>query len=225
MATSKRYCHQTIRFANQTQYKIKYYSTIMQVDIENKGKTPEQILEQYKRFLLKLPTKVGNIAVLFFKDNIRERQGFLDISIEGWESGKSGVLKKAGGKMLIEKGNLLSGITQSVSGTKVMVYIIGVAAKYAEIHNTGGTITVTPKMRKFFWAKYYENNKKIVLKKDGKTHTKASITINAIAQYYKNLALAKKLVIPKRKFIGNSVTLDNDIKKYIEDNLQVIFNG
>jgi len=210
---------------SQREYKFKQYIPIMQVDVKNIGKTPAQVLEDYKRMLTQLPTKVGNIAVLFFKDNIRERQGFLDTSIEGWKASKSGVLKKAGGKMLIEKGNLLSGITQSVSGTKVMVYVIGVAAKYAEIHNTGGTITVTPKMRKFFWAKYYEFNKKIVLKKDGKTHTKASIAINAVAEYYKNLALAKKLVIPKRKFIGNSTTLDNDIKKYIEDNLQTIFNG
>jgi phage gpG-like protein len=195
----------------------------MQVNFKHYGKKIEDINLEMQNFLRVAPYKIGNTAVLFFKDNIRERQGFLDTTIDGWAESKTGIIKKAGGKMLIEKGNLLRGITQQVNGTKVMVYVIGVAAKYAEIHNTGGTITVTPKMRKFFWAKYYENSKKIVTLQNGKLSTK-SVAINQIAEYYKNLALAKTLVIPKRRYIGNSATLNHEINNYLYENLDKIFN-
>jgi phage gpG-like protein len=204
-------------------HKIKQHFSIMQVNFKHYGKKIEDINLEMQNFLRVAPYKIGNTAVLFFKDNIRERQGFLDTTIDGWAENKTGIIKKAGGKMLIEKGNLLRGITQQVNGTKVMVYVIGVAAKYAEIHNTGGIITVTPKMRKFFWAKYYENSKKIVTLQNGKLSTK-SVAINQIAEYYKNLALAKTLVIPKRRYIGNSATLNHEINNYLYDNLDKIFN-
>lgn len=204
-------------------HKIKQHFSIMQVNFKHYGKKIEDINAQMQNFLRVAPYKIGNTAVLFFKDNIRERQGFLGTTIDGWAESKTGIIKKAGGKMLIEKGNLLRGITQQVNGTKVMVYVIGVAAKYAEIHNIGGTITVTPKMRKFFWAKYYENSKKIVTLQNGKLSTK-SVAINQIAEYYKNLALAKTLVIPKRRYIGNSATLNHEINNYLYENLDKIFN-
>ena len=54
--------------------------------------------------------------------------------------------------------------------------------KYSKIHNEGGTIRITEKMRKFFWAKYYETRD----------------------ESWKYMALTKKSVIaiPKRQFMG-----------------------
>lgn len=63
---------------------------------------------------------------------------------------------------------------------------------YAQLHNEGGTVTITAKMRRFFWAKYFETKE----------------------DYWKNLALTKKtkLRIPKRKFIGQSQVLNMKFK-------------
>lgn len=65
---------------------------------------------------------------------------------------------------------------------------------YAAIHNYGGTITVTEKMKKFFWAKYKQTKQ----------------------ERYKHLALMKtgtKIKMPQRQFIGNSP----EVKKAVED--------
>ena len=52
----------------------------MQVEVKNTGKTPEQMVAELQNFKRRLPAGVGNIAVRFFKDNITERQGFLNSS-------------------------------------------------------------------------------------------------------------------------------------------------
>lgn len=75
----------------------------------------------------------------------------------------------------------------------------GEGIPYAAIHNNGGTIvvTVTERMRKFFWAMYMktENDK------------------------WKWMALTKNtqlnIQIPKRQFIGESETLNNNVGKWI----------
>lgn len=193
----------------------------MQIKIENTGKSIDQIVAQLSVLINRtLPVKIGNTAVLFFKDNIRQRQGFLDIQLDGWEANKTTVLQKPGKKMLIERGNLLSGITHSFNGSTIMVYVIGAAKKYAEIHNTGGTIPVTPKMAKFFWAKYFEANKQI-----GTGKSQKAKQMSELANYYKNMALAKEIVIPKRKYIGDSFELNKAIKILIEKELNTILNN
>ena len=127
----------------------------MQVEVKNTGKTPEQMVAELQNFKRRLPAGVGNIAVRFFKDNITERQGFLNSSLELWQKGRRMRFRQSH-DLLIGKCNLVRGINYSVSGDTVIVNVIGTAAKYAEIQNAGGTITVTDKMRRFFWAKYFE---------------------------------------------------------------------
>lgn len=91
--------------------------------------------------------------------------------------------QKAGkGITLIHNGNLANSITSRVEGQKVK---IGTNVPYARIHHEGGTIKqkITQKQRSFFWAKYYESDKK-----DDK---------------WKGAALAKELniKIPKRPYM------------------------
>lgn len=65
---------------------------------------------------------------------------------------------------------------------------------YSAIHNEGGTITVTPKMKKYFWAMY---------KKTGKDH-------------YKYMALKKAgttITIPQRQFLGPYEGMDKTIER------------
>ena len=83
---------------------------------------------------------------------------------------------------------------------------------YASIHNEGGKIVVTEKMKKFFWAKAYEAQGKVknTKLKSGKESKSKSIKHhnekwNKQAEFYKNLALKKagsKIDMPQRQFIG-----------------------
>ena len=88
-------------------------------------------------------------------------------------------------------GRLRRSITARISGHCV---IFTSSEPYAAIHNYGGTITVTEKMKKFFWAKYKQTKQ----------------------ERYKHLALMKtgtKIKMPQRQFIGNSP----EVKKAVED--------
>lgn len=72
---------------------------------------------------------------------------------------------------------------------------------YAAIHNEGGTITVTEKMKKYFWAMY------------AKTKLPS----------YKRMALmkvGKKIKMPKRQFIGNHARVDRAVERCIDDNVK-----
>lgn len=77
---------------------------------------------------------------------------------------------------------------------------------YAAIHNSGGKIPVTPKMRKFFWRRYYETSGRMTKLKSGKVSgSKRNVKLSTEAQFYKNMALTKKthINIPQRQFVGN----------------------
>ncbi len=95
-----------------------------------------------------------------------------------------------GRKILSGKsGDLFSSISSSISENRITVLF---GTNYAEIHNRGGRIGVTKKMRKFFWAKYYETKKEV----------------------WKKLALTKKgyIEIPKREF---ALLTEEDLRRII----------
>lgn len=95
---------------------------------------------------------------------------------------------------------------------------------YAQIHNEGGKIKITPKMQRFFWAKYYEYSGAVSFKKTGtQGQNKRNIKLSKEAELYKSLALKKVgdyIVIPKRQFIGHAPEVDKAVKDVIEDNLK-----
>ena len=105
------------------------------------------------------PVTIGNLAVEHFKDNFR-KGGFVDRSLEKWQPAKrQGVLGGAAGQY----GPLLSShptLSQSITMRPGIARVtITTPVKCAPIHNDGGVThpTVTPKMRKFAWYKYYSN--------------------------------------------------------------------
>ena len=55
---------------------------------------------------------------------------------------------------LQESGTLRKSIRTNIRGRSL---VFSSSVPYASIHNEGGTITITRKMQRFFWAKYYEN--------------------------------------------------------------------
>jgi phage gpG-like protein len=103
-------------------------------------------------------------------------------------------------------------------------------APYASLHNNGGKIPITPKMRSFFWAMYYKNAGKMTTLKSGKaSKSKRNVALSTEAQFYKNMALTKKdaFVVPQRRIIGDHPkvkTIVQDvanraIKEYVETKL------
>lgn len=113
-----------------------------------------------------------------------ERKGFFG---QSWRPRKF----ESKGTILMQTGNLRRSIRAKVSGN---VVIFSSSLPYAAIHNEGGTITVTAKMKKYFWAKYAEAER-----------NKKSKHVTGAASFYKAMALKKigsKIEIPERRFIG-----------------------
>lgn len=83
---------------------------------------------------------------------------------------------------------------------------------YMGLHNRGGKIKITPRMRKYFWAMYYKNGGKS--RKPG-----------AAALYWRCMALSKKdaITIPQRQVIGDHPRVRQAAREVIHQNLQNAF--
>lgn len=100
-------------------------------------------------------------------------------------------------------------------------------APYAGIHNTGGKIRITAKMRKFFWAKFYETSGKVKMTKGGKVSgSKQNMAVSDKAAFWRGMALHKSdhIVIPQRQVIGNhrqvKATIEKVANKAIKEYMQ-----
>ena len=180
----------------------------------------------------KLPVLVGRTAKDHFQENFRQG-GFVDGSLHPWQEVQR---RKKGGKRASAKyGTLLSGRNHLFSSIK---YIPGDSSltvtndvEYAALHNNGGHPQVTPKMRKFAWAQYYQAagiTKR--MKAGGKKRKAIEENLPEEALKWKRLALTTKETldvkasIPKRQFIGESRELNQKIENLIETNITNILN-
>ena len=129
-----------------------------------------------------LPRELGYIILQETNENFR-KQSFNNVP---WQLRKNG---ETGRNLLVQAGTLRRSIrVENANWTQIN---IATDLKYAKIHNEGGKITVTAKMKKYFWARYYKTKKK----------------------FWKNLALTKKrsLNIPQRQFLGIDTNLQQKI--------------
>jgi phage gpG-like protein len=182
----------------------------------------------------KMPIMAGQMAVTHFQDNFR-KGGFVDGGLHPWKPSKRiGRSKGADGErgtLLGSRQELFNSIHYKPGDGMVTVYT---NCEYAAIHNEGGTInmqvhpTLTPKMRRFAWAKYYEA---MGVKKGQKVAKGANVPPEA--DKWRKLALSKKqrltinlhIVMPKRQFIGDSKELTDKIRKKFETEVRKIFNS
>lgn len=89
---------------------------------------------------------------------------------------------------------------------------------YASIHNEGGAIIVTKRMKGHFWIKYREVTEG--LKK------RSELTTEAV--FYKAMALKKvgsKIIIPRRQFIGQAPEMEKALIEIVEDKLSEYFKS
>lgn len=103
---------------------------------------------------------------------------------------------------LQQSGKLRKSIRGRVSGYSV---IFSSSEPYAAIHNQGGKIQVTAKMRKFFWAMYYKNGK----------HGQKAEAFRALALK----PIGSHIVIPQRQFIGKSPRVDQIVETVVSEHV------
>ena len=140
-----------------------------------------------------------------------ERKAFFSQPWKERKNGRLGSLMAIGGGRGL-RGSILSRVEgDSVKWTSSM--------PYAEIHNEGGEIEVTAKMKRFFWRRYYELAKNVIYRRDG-TATGGTAAFAAEALLFKSLALKKvgdKIIIPQRRFIGDAPEVDAAVEKVVEN--------
>ena len=136
-----------------------------------------------------------------------ERQAFFN---EAWERRKSPVHGTRSGHLLVNTGALRGSIQSKVDGDSVVFWS---DLPYAGIHNDGGEIIVTARMKKFFWAKHREANGGAWGRK-GRGGTEA--------EFWKMMALKKVgsvVRIPRRRFIGVNSEVEKIVLQIVEDGL------
>jgi phage gpG-like protein len=175
-----------------------------------------------------LPVKVGTTAVNMFKDNFTEG-GFFG---QTWQEPIRRKLSFNGargqyGTLQSRSSHLMRSFEKDIKTPGRVV--IRNPVEYAAIHNDGGTITVTAKMKRYFMAKFIETKGSMSMTKKGKLgKNKRNQGLSREAQFY--LAMAHKqegsqIRMPKRRFMGNHPVLTkkisdiiyNELKKFIED--------
>jgi len=127
-------------------------------------------------------------------------------------------------RLLLQRGNMYNAIRYRAAAGTVYIGVDGAAVPYAQIHNEGGKIAVTPKMRKYFWAKYYENANRAAKKADSTRDSdiRKYAKDNATAEFWKRLALTKKTAfdIPKRTFLQpDTAKLRTQVSRDIDEAL------
>lgn len=100
---------------------------------------------------------------------------------------------------------------------------------YAAIHNEGGDIKVTARMKRFFWAMYYKANGGLGRRKDGTLRKDRKNTrLTTEAEFWKHLALMKVgsvIRMPRRRFIGNHPSLEEEVKAIIASRVEEFLNN
>lgn len=150
-----------------------------------------------------------------------ERQAFFS---EAWQRRKSPT--RPGGHILVDSGSLRRSIRSEIRESSVVFLSEHPAAA---IHNEGGEIVVTAKMKRFFWHKYYSAAGSFGRKKDGsKRNDRRTLQLTDEADFWKAMALMKvgsKIRIPQRKFLGTSPEVEAAVRQIIEENLTEYINN
>lgn len=166
------------------------------------------------------PARVGEMAISHFRKNFRDA-GWNDGGLAKWPTTKR---QQMGGKgayygntpLLSGRNNLYGGFTYNTSPGRV---VVSNNVEYARIHNEGGSIThrITPRMRKYAWAKFFEETG---IKKGDSSDQRKQKEANAgeRSAMWKRLALAPKqsstVRIPQRRFMGKTAELEQKVKDY-----------
>jgi len=147
-----------------------------------------------------------------------ERKAFFD---RGWKTTNH---PNSRGSLLLRSGRLRKSI-KSVQGNKSISW--SSSLPYASIHNEGGKMVVTQKMKSFFWAMYYKSAGAVTysVKKKAPNKTQRNKKLTGEANKWKAMALQKVgtvIKVEQRQFIGWHPEVDRRIKKIVDYNLEQV---
>ncbi|MBS6470382.1 MAG: phage virion morphogenesis protein [Bacteroides sp.] len=134
-----------------------------------------------------------------------ERQAFFS---EKWQRRKSPI-RNEGRAILTDTGALRKSIGSRTTENSITFFT---SLPYAAIHNDGGEIVVTKRMKRFFWHKYYEATGAFGRRKDGK-----------LRKDKRNVRLGSTIRIPRRRFLGTSPEVEKAVREIVEENLTEYF--
>lgn len=149
-----------------------------------------------------------------------ERQAFFNDAWTRWKSPP-----RPGGTILVDTGTLRRSIRSRTTDDSITFYT---DLPYAAIHNDGGEIVVTEKMKRFFWHKYYEATGSFGRKKNGeRRNDKRTRQLSTEADFWRFMALKRAgttIRIPRRRFLGTGPEVERIVREIIEDNLNEYFD-
>lgn len=150
-----------------------------------------------------------------------ERQAFFN---EAWERRKSPVHGSRSGHLLVDTQALRGSIMSEVKGDSVFFHS---DLPYAGIHNDGGEIIVTERMKRFFWGKYRENftGEGTGKKGWGRGSKKAMEPEEAFWYHMAMKKVGTTVRIPRRRFIGVNGEVEKIIRGIVEENLMDYFEN
>ena len=151
---------------------------------------------------------IGRVESLkFFKDRFIY-QGWEDSSFQPWPKAKNPFAGKKALMSLRDSFNCKEETSKRV--------VIENTKSFASTHNDGALITVTEKMKKYFWWQYSIHAGSVQYHGNGNMYRgKENSNMNAKAKFCRAMALkpvGSKIKIPKRKFMGNSKKLMNNME-------------
>ena len=191
--------------------------------IEQLRKELKQIESGTQKFLRdEMPRITGRLAVNHYQANFR-KGGFVDETLDPWPVTRrqlSGAARAGNkyGPLLSRRNHLMKSTGYETSDFRARVFN---DATYAPIHNWGGKIPVTDKMRGYMWYQYMKasgklgNSKNNALGISTKKKRNYSKATTAEAEKWRRLALSIRnkntIHIPQRQFLGPSSALTRQI--------------
>lgn len=185
----------------------------------------KQVIQKYRALMIKSRDVVGIIAVELFDESF-DKQGQImgGGRVIPWKGRGFSPPSKKGKRSLINRGRLRRGTKYVKSGKSSI--IIKNETPYAILQNDGGTIQVTAKMRRFFWAMVYKYWSKgvtydIATKElsAGKKHEK----FGGEAEFWFRMAMAKEITVPARPIIYPTPEIPARLDKYFLKAIQNLF--
>lgn len=143
---------------------------------------------------------------------------------QAWQRHKSP--QRAGEHILVKSGALRRDIKAKSDEDSITFQA---SLPYAAIHNEGGEIKVTARMKRFFWAMYYKANGGLGRRKDGTLRQdKKNARLSTEAEFWKHMALMKvgsTVKIPRRRFLGTHPNLEKEVTAIIEKRLSEFYSN
>jgi phage gpG-like protein len=163
----------------------------------------EQLKQDLAKLYRSLPSKVGIIAKQFINQNFR-LQAWQNSGIEPWARRKS-IEKGARRSLLIKTGRLRRATTYSIGTGYVLMRN---NTPYAPIHNDGGSISQSVMVKSHTRRAHSRRSR----------GGNQAVPQSSVASHQRN----QRLTIPRRRFMGDSATFDQQLDKLILKELDKI---